>query len=551
MSATRTKVVFFSPHAGIWSHALPESYLAQCLDPADFTVSRIMCTGTFSDHCIVMEASRIGIDHSRRQKSRICRDCIANAGILRGAYRDRNCILSDYLGADEIAQADTVAGNLKITDDIRKVSFLGVDVGKIASYEVLIKFKKTSLSFTSEEFAYFRTYVRNSLLSLLAFRHLHEELRPDVLVAYSPQYAVNGVAARYCELKGTRVYFAEGSANFAERYRALRVWDWTRFGLTNPALQYWGRARDYRLTEEDIARVKKHTTLLVRAGSFSVYSEPASHRFDVREHFGVPAGARVVLAAMSSYDEVFSAYVIERFPSTKYLSRVFEDQLAWIRYTIDFFSAHTGLFLIIRIHPRTFPHDRNMVMAAEQAELVKILATLPPNVRANYPTDKISIYDVYPQIDALVTGWSATGVEAMTFGVPVVTYDRNLPSYPGEIHYTGESREEYCENLLAAAAAGRDGAVVEQAYRWLAFSMSLGVVRHPAPFRETAWIARNQLFMLALRVGMKFFPGLVKRLEAGRAMRSPDETRRFNALLGTGACSLYDIPPATLARVSE
>lgn len=538
----RKKVAFFTPHAGIWPHALPESYLAKALNSEDFEVSRIMCDGTFQKHCTVMEAMGIGIESDPGEKQQACKRCIANSGLLRGAYRGRNLILSGYLGEGDAAKADAISGSLKEVD-IRELTFMGVEVGKIASYEVLLKFKKTSLEFNGEEFEYFKTYVRNSLLSLMAFSRIYEESRPDVLIAYSPQYSVCGVAARYCELNGSKVYFIEGSSNIEERYKALRVWDWSVFGLTNPALKYWPKVDAYALSSDDYERVERHTSRLLDASSFSVYSEPVSGSFDMRTHFGVPPGAKVVLAAMSSYDEVFSAYVIERFPANKYISSVFKGQLEWIKGTIDFFSTHPELFLVIRIHPRTFPSKRNSVMAAEQVELAKILSELPSNVKANYPTDKISIYDLYKQIDALTTGWSATGVEAMTFGVPVITYDRNLPSYPASIHYTGDSKEEYYANLIKATAAGKKGqSVVDGGLAWMAFSMSAGVVLHPAMLNDLETVRRNKVCNFLYRGLNRLAPSLIKRVEAARSIGDSGEIRRFNDLIRTAAPSLYDVP---------
>lgn len=537
----RKRVAFFSPHAGIWVHALPESYLAKCLGEGDFEVSRIACDGTFNRHCTVMEAFAVGLEQDARSKEALCRECRANAAILRPSYAGKDHVLSAYLKPGDVSEADALVAGLK-EGSAQEFTYRGIEVGRIAAYEILLKFKKSTFTFDAEESAYHLVYIRNALLSLMAFERLYAEIEPDILVAYSPQYGVCGVAARYCELKGTRVYFLEGSSNIEERYKAIRVWDWEAFGLTNPALRYWDRLEAYDLGREDIERVEKHTERLLQAKSFSVYSVAASNRFDLRAHFGVPAGAKVALAAMSSYDEAYAAFVIGRFPREKYHSRVFRDQLEWIKRTTAFFADHPELFLVIRIHPRTFPTQRNAVMASEQVELTRILAELPANVKANYPSDKISIYDLYPQIDVLVTGWSATAVEAMTYKVPVVTYDRRLPSYPASIHYTGDSEEEYFANLLKAAAAGPSDAVAEAAHRWMAFSMSLGVVRHPAMLGESPLVERSRILTFAYKAARKLVPGLIKRIDARRRMRSQGEIHRLRTLIGGGGLSLYDVP---------
>ncbi len=541
MKASKKKIVFFTPHAGIWPHALPESFLAKCLDDDKFEIARISCDRVFNSHCTVMEAFRIAPESDAEKKETACKNCIANSRILRSSYRGRDLRINEYLTAEDREEAEKAAGRLT-RENIHAFSHFGVEVGKIASYEILLKYKKTSLTFADAEFAHYRIYVKNALLALMAFRRFYDEWHPDIMLSYSPQYGVNGACARYCELQGTRSYLMEGSSNIKERYKAMRIWDWTAFGLTNPALKYWRGVDQSGITPKDIERAAGHKDFLLKAQSFSVYSEPVTNLFDLRAHFKVPAGAKVLLASMSSYDEVFSAYVIDRFPPNKYLSPVFSTQLDWIKATIPFFASHPELFLIIRIHPRTFPNKRENVMASEHGVLADLLADLPPNVRANFPADKISIYDLYGQIDALVTGWSATGVEAMTYGVPVVTYDRNLPSYPASIHYTGDSREEYFENLSKAASAGRSEKVKDGGYGWMAFSMSIGVITHPNPLGSMEIVSTNKIVKFIYRVLNRLAPRMLKKMESFRSMRDKQAVRRFNTLLDTGARSLYDSP---------
>jgi hypothetical protein len=540
MSSVRKKIMFISPHAGIWPHALPESFLSKSLDPLLFDVSRIRCDGTFSNHCTVMEAHSLDIQEKQHLKDDICKRCKKNSEILRTSYAGNDFLISDYVSKEDLAYVE----NLFITlnkADIKNLTYLGVELGKIAAYEVLIKFKKTSLNFNDIEFSYYMNYVRTGLLSLMAFVKIYNEERPDILIAYSPQYAVLGVCARYFELKGKKIYFIEGSSNIEERYGALRIWDWSEFGLTNPALTYWDDFDCNTLSKSDYDRVDKHINRLLKASSFSVYSEPATGQFDMRKHFRIPQKAKVVLAAMSSYDEVYSAYYINRFPSTKFISNVFKDQLSWIEATIKFFLDNPELFLIIRIHPRTFPSTRNHVMAKEQIDLAAILANLPINVRVNLPGDKISIYDLYDQVDALTTGWSATGVEAMTFNVPVITYDLNLPSYPKSIHYSGKSRQEYFSNMIDAVLVGKRVIISEVSRSWLAFSMSVGVVRHPTMLNNYVLVRHNSAINFIYRGFNRFFPNFIQQIEKSQKIQQ-HEAHRINLLFKSNGKSLYDIP---------
>ncbi len=62
----------------------------------------------------------------------------------------------------------------------------------------------------------------------------------------------------------------------------------------------------------------------------------------------------------------------------------------------------------------------------------------PDNIRANWPQETITLYDLLQNIHDMLTGWSATGFEALAIGIPVVTYYKNLPFNPDNIPFAGK-----------------------------------------------------------------------------------------------------------------
>lgn len=536
----KRKVVFVSPFMGIWPHALPESHLIATLEPEKFTVDRITCGGMLQEHCTAMESFRVNLVDDQAKKLRICRRCKAAGDVIRQHINPNEVVLDSYLSQELQDKAASILGDIAI-HNYYEFTYQGIEIGKIAAYEVLIKYKKATFDLSSEQQTYYAVYFKNALIALLSFIDYYNRQHPDILVAYSPQYAIPGVCARYMELQGKQVYFVEGSSNIDERYHALRVWDWTKFGLTNPALAYWNRIDQNAITQKAIARAEAHFVQLFSAASHSVYSAPKSDQFELRTHFDVPDGKKIVLAAMSSYDEVYSAYVIDRFPENKYKSPVFINQLEWIRYTIRFFESRPDLFLIIRVHPRSLPTRRNDVIANENRELAKILEDLPDNVRVNLPADKISIYDIYPQIDVLTTGWSATGVEAMYHKLPVVTYDKHLPSYPESIHYTGFSQETYFANLAQAAIDGKSEKHKTNAQRWLAFSMTMGTIITPRMLSETPLFKRSKLLSITYKAIYRLLPKLAMLADTHVFFANPvRQNSSFSQMLANHHISVYD-----------
>jgi hypothetical protein len=533
------KIMFYSLNAAIWPHALPENRLVRELVGCGYETVYVSCGSSFPVHCTSYVALNVTTDAPRALKDKICCTCARNARILTEGSGARHIALKNFTKPEDDTTIDALMAGVTL-DNYLDFQFDGVDVGRAVTYELFLTYKKMSPKLTQDEWDCYRIYLRNCLISLLGFSRIYEPERPDVVFFYSPQYGVNNVCAQYVGQRQGRVYFLEGSSSNAERYGALRVWEWKEHGLVNPALRHWDAVKD-SITEEDIRRVTGHFEELFHARSFAVYSEPISNDFSLRTHFGVPAGVKIVLATLSSYDEAYAAFVIGKFPKRKVTSPVFKDQFEWIQKTIEHVTGKKDIFLIIRVHPRDYPNKRDDRQSEQAALWEKLFESKPNNVVVNWPHDKISLYDILKDIDVVVTGWSATGIEALAFGVPIVTYDRFLPSYPPDIHFTGESVSEYYANIARAMEKGRGFDQVLNAYRWLAASFSMGTVRVFPPFVVgESW--RPTLPARALRKAIKVvFGTAIQRYDARRGFSAKADAERFRRLVADGAASLYDV----------
>jgi hypothetical protein len=360
------------------------------------------------------------------------------------------------------------------------------------------------------------------------------------LFIYSPQYGANGVSAEYAMQKGSTVYFIEGSSSNSERYSALRLWNWKEYKLVNPALKYWEHVRNY-VSTEDVNRVKGHISELYKANSFAVFSAPKQSNFCLKTHFNIPIASKVVMAALSSFDEAYSAYVIGGFPERKVKSTVFKDQFDWIEETIQYFKNKPDCFFIIRTHPRDYPNKRESALSEQAKVWQKILTNLPSNIIVNSPDQNISIYNMLDQIDVLLTGWSATAIEAMLQGVPVVTYDQHLPSYPESIHLTGITKDAYYINIEKSLSFKNEKINSLNAYRWLAVSFSIGTIRiTPAINIGKNW-PKNLFFNVIKKIIRILFEDLIKRIDVSKSFGNNDDQERFNRLIHENKSCLFEV----------
>ncbi|MCB1302838.1 MAG: hypothetical protein KDK37_01090 [Leptospiraceae bacterium] len=481
------RVLFFSPNAGIWQHAEPESFLTVWLKQSGYCVRYLTCSGVFNEYCTTMTAHGLQPDAAEANRNEVCALCRESAHGLKKDLNLPGLELTNFFRPEDEQKVREMTSRLK-DSELYGFQLDGLPLGKIASYEPILMFKKLDLTFEGEQAAVLRQSLRNCVRTVLALRRLFEEWMPDLVITYSPQYGTTGSAAALAMQKGISVYFIEGSASNAERYAALRVWDWKSQGLLNPGLRWFHRA-DKLITVESIERVDSHLRSLLAADTFAVYSPPGKKGFSLRNHFNIKGSGPVILMALSSSDEAFAAVAIDAFPRTKIGGRVFQNQREWVAYMLSYAKEHPDQSIIIRLHPRDVPNKRER-QESEQFRLWHEMLSrdLPPNVRINWPSENISIYNLFPEIDVLTTGWSATAIEAMSLGIPVVTYDNLLPSYPSEIHFTGSSVEEYASNLNRALASGWTLENTVNAYRWMALNLSLGTIRIPyAPALDRAF----------------------------------------------------------------
>ena len=508
-------------------------------DEYEFTY--ITCGGMFSDHCVVMESFRLDHDASQHEKAKICRLCKKCSLDLRSVHPAERLTLDDYLKPSDNDESSAVI-QMVSPDDYLEATFRGIEVGRLSSYETLIKYKKTSTALTDSEFAYYKKSLHGACLAVCALERLFSSRKFDLVAVYSPQYSANMMCAELAGRHGIPVYFLEGSSNIHERYRAVRVWSWPDFKMVNPALTYFSNTQQ-EVSAEDRERVESHFEEIELGRNYSVYSARSDHRNDVREVHQIDPHKKILLATLSSYDEAFSALVIRGFPVEKFESDVFGSQFDWISALVDWVSHRSDIHLVVRLHPRDLPNRRDSIVSEQSSRWLELLRNIPSNVSVDHPDQRIPLADYFPAIQAMTTGWSSTAIEAMMQQIPVVTYDERLPSFPSVIHYSGRSAPEYWRNLEDALTASHSPQIRLDAVNWMSFNFNRGTVRVRGRLFDQTSVQRTRLLYYAVGGCMKFLPGLSRKVDVFVGKRWPitRDSERFRHLLRKSAKALYEV----------
>lgn len=537
-------LLFFTPHAALWPHTAPEAYLARALFECGHKVHYLTC-GKAQTYCAPMTARRLAPGCAPQESLRVCSDCKAGANAIARMYRFPVDALAHYLNDKDFAKFDTMAAEA-VAGKSLDTEYLGMKVGRVALYEFTLAHKKMSTNLTEQQWREYQVYLANALRTLQGFARYLESNRPDAILTFSPQYSNINSCMQYAISQGVRVLFIESGTNLAHRLGTMRVWDWKVHKLVNPALSYWGRSELNPVTPISAAKVTGHFEQLLSGQHFAVFSAPYAGSSGIRQRWQMKPGQKILLMTLSSYDEAYAALLIDGFPYKKVFSDVFRTQAEWVKATLDWVATRPDLFLVIRVHPRDFPNKRETLRSEQSFMLENLLDKVPANAHVNWPSEGVSLYELLEDADVILTGWSVTAMEALVLGIPVVTYDANLPSYPRDIQYTGRSEAEYFANIDRALADGWRLENAVNGFRWLAYNFVACTVTVAEDFGGFELGSQSLLRRFWLRVKNRL-PALGYSLDLLGWRDALPDARIVSTMLEQG----YDALPPTRRALGE
>jgi hypothetical protein len=542
------KALFFAPHSAIWVHAFPEALVAESLAQHGHEIVYVTCDRQFSELCVPMSAHGLVHGSSLSAKASICDTCEKSGRLIAKRFGFRNRQIGDCLTKnDRAAISDIVAG--ATPENLLEVRAHGVEVGRLALYELLLNHKKQRLQLSDAEWAEYLTHLKNALLSLFATRALLDEEQPDRVVVYNSLYSVNNVACQLAESRGIPTYFLHAGGNLSRRYETLLIGRRDGVRFYEDLLSFWQQIQYLPCSHELLAPVTDHFLELLLGRSVFVYSTPRSTgQHEVRKRWAIPQDKRVLIATMSSPDERFAAETIGVMKTATNLT--FSSQVEWVEQLCEWVCGKPDLFLIVRVHPREFPNKREGVMSEHARILSNVLAKVPSNVVVNWPSDGISLYDLAEVADTFLNAWSAAGKEMSLLGLPVVSYAPELLVYPPSLNYIGESRDAYFRKIEEAL---RDGWSIERtrmAYRWCALEYERAMVDIRESFSNNVSRTPSATSALVKRFLDRINPQIRLAMDCNRRASVLRAANTINEILETGSRSLLTVVDFKTTAVS-
>lgn len=459
------KILFFSPHAHIAVHALPEALVAEALAQAGHEIHMVTCDGLYRKHCLCM--SHVDFADVARKEA-ICAGCKANRNAIASEFSFKTADIEKYLTGDDHAKAEAAANTLDRADFLR-FTWEGIPVASFAIYEFWLNHKLSSEEIEPDLWPEYLAIFENSMKTLLATQRMIESLQPERIVCYNSLYSVNRVMAAVADKYSVPHFTLHAGRHHKRRLKQMTIYKGVGYGVLVNRLPEVNAYRATPCTKDQIDIVTEHVRELFKATSLWVYSIQSGKlaSADLIKRFSVKEGQKVLLAVMRSNDERLAG----RFAGVKHYdgSPLFSDQYQWLSWLVDFARQHPEYVIIFRVHPREFPNKREGVTSQNANAFMKFMEglDLPSNFYINLPRDNLSLHDLLKITDVVLNNTSTVGLEASLFGIPVVGCRDEMYAFDLALQSEPESIEDYARKISAACASGWQFSRVIGAYRWL------------------------------------------------------------------------------------
>lgn len=468
----RMKILSFSPHAGLDLHSLPEAFLLEGLSLKGWSVDIVNCSGLLSSYCAVMASIGLNDKASALYKSAVCVGCRRRRNQIRSGARNQVFInLDQYVTSTDIDAWNGFERKVR-SDNWLDIELMGIPVGQYAAYEFILTHKIQETELPPNLLMSLKGYLRSVVLTALAAPRILQDRKPDRILAYNTLYGVNRVWKHLATQQGIPCYSIHGGSNDNLRHDSLMMYRDDAAQINIARTRQAAIALENSPSVSELQGVSRHlTSKLFEARDTFTYSLPYCGRpsSEVRHLLRLEPCNPVFLVALSSPDERRAAEMSGlRFPGAG--MRNFDNQLEWLIFLLGVASQYPAWQFIVRVHPRMYPNHRDLKLSPEAAQIEAVLASAPDNVRANVPSDQLSLLDLLSVVDVGITRTSTVGLEMAALGYPVISADPTTYfAGPKSAFLAADDSEKLVDMMKVALAQGFRASPMILSYRYLAF----------------------------------------------------------------------------------
>lgn len=459
----------FFPEADLLNWYSIELAVAQAAQETFSSVEILGCSGSLQPLCAVMLPRSLDMNSSNRERDRVCRSCLRARSSaerqldltwsdMRSFERDE-----DRLVARRLADRATHRNYLDL-------EFEGIPVGRYATYLPHLSSKGAQLEKDPALWRFFMAELESVVKVILMSERALDSLKPSAVLTSNHVYGTHRAFLTVARTKGIDTWGMAAGGLLPGRSQSLALFPEELSGQTISLSRAANQSLESQLTEFELPLIESHMRALRGGTDPWVYSSPSSgmNPAEIREFLGARPSAPVVTVLLASPDEMESAIVANaEFRVGEYAGTVSPQD--FLDGVLDCARQLQEIDFVIRIHPRMVANKRESVTSPGLAPLLKRLDNSPGNVHVCHPDMNVSLYDNILISDAAINYTSTSGLEFMSFGLPVVHADSmRLGVYPGTLGIPAVGVADLPRAVLSALETGWSVENSQGALRWWA-----------------------------------------------------------------------------------
>ncbi len=445
---TMTRILIFSPYA-LWGiHTIYERTMAEACRIRGAELDYLLCDGL--PECDQHWDSKAG----GGRPSDICQRCQAMAKIDTAKVAIPTQQIGSFVTQEE---RDSIYQWVKALNpsEFPGATFNGLPLGQWVQSSIIAYFRKYPPDLENWHVAsIYGRFLQSAAIVATALHRYLEQNKVDAALLFNGRQSIVRVALEIFRKNGIRVLtheraeFRRGHINLKPNAHCMSLdpfiafWaDWAEIPLTQSQLEATHRWITERQTGVNLAWIQ--------------FNRSFERDHTLRSRMGVGPDQRLWVLFTSSTDET---------AGDPGLKGPFDSQHEWIRAVIKWVSAHSGVQLVIKVHPNL---GGNIYIGAATHELrfyQELESSLPPNVKIVFPEESINAYTLAEEADAGLTFGSTIGLEMAMLGKPVLLASRALYEDCSKI-LTVRSKESLAGTLEQCLRAESDPEIQRAAFR--------------------------------------------------------------------------------------
>jgi hypothetical protein len=429
--------------------------------------------------------------------------------LLRRFARGAHLSIDTFVSERDRKEATRILASLE-PDDATRLVYKGVPVGKFSLIDHIIFRRKRTSELDYADLERFKGTLLSAMISISSLQRIMAKENPDRILLYNGLYPVERCVAYLGKEQGITTYYLHGAPNWHRLNETLDFGHSNVYAHSTSLKDYWRANHEaVCLSKKNVNPVISHYKSLIFNTSGYDLSKRVNFNIDLSRRIGRKPNTRLVLVALSSYDEYLAAFASG---ALDFETTIFESQLDWLAAIVNFARKNERYHFVIRIHPREYKVDRFGERSEILQDLTYILETRPENVYVNEPSDGLSLFDFVPDVDLLLTSWSTVSEDFACLGVPVLTYHSKVLMFPDDLVTVCQTTaDDYFDTVRYLAEGCWSVDKASKALRWRV--LRLHEVTYKMPKWYVASVNRSLFTRLTLRIFKVLDELLIEKLQ--------------------------------------